>query len=112
MSDVSPRLGPCAPWITAQDVLAQQYPDGLEVPLGTAAQMASVASEVLYALSARQFTGACGPVVDRPLARPTDIDTRFGHRGMPNGYMTAGQFGAAWGVATGGLNHYGTTAPP
>lgn len=112
-TDTTDRTGPCSAWVTADAVLAQAYPDDLNVDPGVAALMASVASEVLYARSGRQFTGSCGPVTVRPLARPVDIDTRFGHRGAPSGYLTAGQYGAAWGVAgVGAINHYGTSRAP
>ena len=118
MTDIDvPRSGPCSPWITGQAVQeqAQNNPtlEGTDIPATLAAECAEVASAVLYARSARQFTGACGPVTVRPIERPTDIDTRFGNRGMPAGYITAGQYGAAWGLPnSGAVNHYGTSKPP
>jgi hypothetical protein len=94
-------------------VLSQKYPDDLTIPDGWAAQMAAVASEVLYVRSRRQFTGTCGPVTIRPLARPPDSDSRYGGRGIPAGYLTAGQYGSVWGVGgTGAVQYYGTVNPP
>jgi hypothetical protein len=89
-----------------------KYPANITVTPEIAAEMATVASEILYTLSGRQFTGDCGPVTVRPLARPHDVDTRFGHRGVPSGYLTSGQAGTAWGNPAGGaINHYGTSEP-
>lgn len=56
------------------------------------------ASEILYSLSGRQFTGNCGPVTIRPVARPENADTR--------GWVFAGSsgWGYGWGAsATGNL---------
>jgi hypothetical protein len=109
-----PRTGPCAPWIAASDVLDAVAVENLATPPteAMAAQMATVASEVLYIASARQFTGNCGPVTVRPDSRPTDIDTRFGHRGVPQGYQSAGQAASAYGVPGAIVNTYGTSKPP
>lgn len=110
---VTPRVGPCTPWITSADVIALSPAGGDPIPVGLAAQMATVASETLYALSARQFSGPCGPVKVRPLSRPTDVDTRYGNRGIGSGYLNSGQYGSAWGMGGGGgLNRYGSSSPP
>lgn len=117
MSDLAtypttPRSGPCSPWVSAADIEDQDL-GGVTVPDGWAALVAGAASEVCYALSGRRFTGACGPVTVRPVARPVDVDTRFAHRGIPNGYMTAGMFGSAWGQPySAAVNNYGTSRPP
>jgi hypothetical protein len=88
-------------------------PDDVDVPQQYAGIMAGVASEVCYALSARQFTGACGPVTVRPVSRPIDVDTRFGSRSQPNGYLSSGQFGGTWGGPfTAAVNNYGSSRPP
>jgi hypothetical protein len=113
----TPRSGPCAPWVTMQDVLseAKRNPtlQGVSIDQGIATDIATVASEVLYALSGRQFTGNCGPVTVRPIARPVDVDTRYGRRGLPSGYLTAGQFASAFGQpGTAAVNSYGTSRPP
>ena len=108
----SPRTGPCAPWVSASDLMGSQALSEFTVTPELAATMATAASETLYGLSGRQFTGRCGPVKVRPLARPTDIDTRFGHRGVPNGYTSAGQATTAYGMPGGGaVNHFGTSKP-
>lgn len=114
-----PRTGPCSPWVTATDLITEvgRSPDydENETPLDQdlAADVAEVVNEVLYALSGRQFTGACGPVTVRPMARPVDADTRHGSRGLPSGFVTAGQMGAAWGLpASGVASSYGTSRAP
>jgi hypothetical protein len=113
VTDTGPRVGPCSPWINEGDVLALSYPDDLTVDPAIAAMMASAASNVLYALSGRVFTGACGPVTVRPIQRPTDVDTRFGGRGLPNGMITAGQYGSAYGSPySAAVCNYGSSKPP
>ena len=115
---MSPRTGPCSPWITGDDVssliaIQQTVADinakaakaNPPLPGLTDEQVAMIcteaavaASEILYSLSARQFTGACGPVTIRPVARPSNADTR--------GWVFAGGggWGYGWGAsATGNL---------
>ena len=107
-----PRTGPCAPWIAASDIISDPRLSSVEVDPTTAAAMATVASDVLYALSARQFTGNCGPVTVRPISRPTDIDQRFGNRNTPSGYMSMGNAATAYGApGSGAFNSYGTSKP-
>ncbi|MDE1904831.1 MAG: hypothetical protein KGH75_00080 [Rhodospirillales bacterium] len=107
-----PRTGPYVPWVKASDVLQAPALADFTVSAELAADMAMAASECLYGLSGRQYTGAAGPVTVRPVARPTDIDTRFGHRGVPNGYQTAGQATTAYGMpGSGAVNYFGTSKP-
>lgn len=113
MTAVAPRTGPCSPWVTAADVVAQ--PGCAAIDPGLAAKMATVASEMLYILSGQQFTGACGPVTVRPISRPTDQDTR-GIAGL--GFSGSGGYLASWGSCTaygaqsGAINHFGCSNPP
>ena len=107
----SPRTGPAAPWIQASDVLSAPALDGFTVSLELAEQMAAVASEILYIATKRVYTGVTGPVTVRPLARPTDVDTRFGHRGVPQGYLAAGSQSTAYGMPGGGVNYFGSSKP-
>ena len=112
------RTGPCSSWITGEDVAdlssivqavasinaksAQSNPPlpGItdEQVQVICAEAAVAATEILYSLTARQFTGACGPVTIRPVARPENADTR--------GWVFAGGggWGYGWGAsATGNL---------
>ena len=110
-----PRNGPCSPWIDGSEVAsllsvqqavasinqkaAQANPPlpGLtdEQVADICAEGASAASEVLYLLSGRQFTGNCGPVTIRPVARPENADNRgYGWAGG------AGGWGYGWGASS------------
>lgn len=61
----APTPGPCIPWITADDVAAAcDALDGSDPSVYDAAALS--ASETLFQLSGRQFTGECGPVTVRP----------------------------------------------
>lgn len=65
------------------------------------ANAANQASEILYSLSGRQFTGECGPVTIRPVARPIDADNR--------GSVSRGAWNyGGWG--TGSQSHFGMPA--
>lgn len=69
-SAVGPTPGPCRPWVEAEDVdecCDVEFDSSTQVSLEDAAD---VASEILYELSGRQFTGLCGPLTVRP-CRPT-----------------------------------------
>lgn len=113
-----PRVGPCSSWITGEDVASlssiQQAVASINAkaaqanpPLPTisdeqvqviCAESAVAATEILYSLTARQFTGNCGPVTIRPVQRPSNADTR--------GWVFAGGggWGYGWGAsATGNL---------
>lgn len=66
MTAPTPELGPCSDWITGQDVAAVcGDPAYASDPSGYDAA-AHAASQVLYELSGRQFSGLCGPVTVRP----------------------------------------------
>jgi hypothetical protein len=110
----TPRLGPNVPWISASTVLVQEPLQDLTVSVALATQMAVVASNICYRLSRRMFTGLAGPVTVRPLARPTDVDTRFGYwggGGAGGGYLNGGQFAGAYGQQSGGVNYFGSSKP-
>ncbi len=92
---VAPRTSSCSPWITGDDLAGQETvqrattellamaakstststltQESVDVILANAA---NAATEILYRLSGRQFTGRCGPVTIRPTARPVDVDAR------------------------------------
>jgi hypothetical protein len=109
---MSPRNGPCNPWITGNDVKEllsvqqsiasiNQKAAQANPPLPTltdeqvdamCADAAQAASEVLYNLSGKQFTGNCGPVTIRPVARPENADTRAW-------VFQGGGWGYGWGAS-------------
>lgn len=117
----APASGPCSAWCSAEDVTklpwiqaawqkqaAAMDPNALET---ICAEAAMGASEILYELSGRLFSGECGPVTIRPLARPTDIDTRFAWYGGFGGNTSwgyANMYDSVPGVAM----HYGSLNPP
>jgi hypothetical protein len=112
-----PRTGPCSPWITGRDVASQ--PSIIQavadindkaakrnppLPGFSADQVEAIcaagatsACELLYSLTARQFTGLCGPVTIRPVARPANADSR--------GWVFAagGGWGYGWGASAAGV---------
>jgi hypothetical protein len=59
-------LGPCSPWITAEDVAACCQIEGSSDTVAALEAAAQTASDVLFALSGRQYRGLCGPVTVRP----------------------------------------------
>jgi hypothetical protein len=111
-----PRTGPCAPWIDGSDVAALVAGARADASLtdDDAGDVATSVSDLLYKMSGEQFTGNCGPVTVRPVARPTDQDTR----GLANLFGSSGYMGS-WGVCTsygqaamGTASHYGCSKPP
>ncbi len=113
------RNGPCAAWVDGpavkdqvwvQAAAAKAEQAGLDVD-ALCAQSAVAASEILYELSGRVFTGACGPVTVRPLARPTDIDSRAWATQLAG---WDGSWGAcqSYGAPTGVASHFGCSNPP
>lgn len=119
----TPRSGACAPWITGDQVsalisvqraLAALEAEGIAVSAeqlnATCAAQAVAATDVLYALSGRQFTGECGPVTIRPLARPTDGDMRAWAGGF--GYLANSGYAASYGASPGVAQHYLSLNPP
>lgn len=78
------RTGPCSPWVDGAEVAkAPWVRDAVAKAEGkgtfSAADIeamcldsAVVASEVLYELTGRQFTGSCGPVTVRPIQNQPD----------------------------------------
>ena len=78
-----------------------------------AALIASSVSELLYKFSGEQFTGACGPVTVRPMARPTDQDLRGFLGGGGSGYLQSWGICMSYGMAASGVaSHYGCSNPP
>jgi hypothetical protein len=74
------------------------------------AEAAVAASQVLYELSGRMFTGDCGPVTVRPVSRPTDQDTRSS---TPLGWFSVWGTASGYGAEPAGvLAHYGSREPP
>lgn len=81
----------------------------------TCAEAAAAASEILFVRSGRIFTGKCGPVTVRPVARPTDMDARtwLGAGGGAWGYNASWGSCNYYGLGAGGVaSHYGCTNPP
>ena len=106
------RTAPNVPWIAGSDIQSIPPPSGVTISDDLAAEFASIASELLYIASGRQFTGVTGPVTVRPLSRPVDIDTR-GFR-----FGGFGSYDGSWGVCMAGMSadgissHYGCSNPP
>lgn len=61
-----PTPGPCTPWITADDVAAVCTALEHSGDPSVYDDVALEASQVLFQLSGRQFSGLCGPVTVRP----------------------------------------------
>lgn len=100
------------PWIAA--AAGEGETDDAQLSTGQVAticaEAAAAASDVLYELSGRQFTGECGPVTVRPLSRPTDGDTRAWAGGF--GYMSSWGYCSTYGATPGVAAHYGSLNPP
>jgi hypothetical protein len=103
---VTPRQGPCAPWITAGDVQGQTgcgaYSSDVLI------DAASVASDILYRLSGKLYTGVCGPVTVRPQCRPTDAASDRGWSQL--GILSWGSCGGMTSQSNVAA-HYGHTEP-
>lgn len=77
------------------------------------ASAAMSASEILYQLSGQVYTGECGPVTIRPVARPTDTDTRDWAALSPLGWFSSWGMCSAYGSYTPGVvSHHGCSNPP
>lgn len=84
----------CTPWTTGDEVLLR--PGMSQVAPATAAQAATDASHLLYALSGQQFPGACARVI-RPMARPYNMDVRLWIEYLQTtGYL--GGYSTSWGA--------------
>jgi hypothetical protein len=118
-----PRSGPCSPWCSGDQVKALPWvtqaiaaltEDGAPPPVDVddvCVESALAASEILYELSGRIFSGECGPETIRPLSRPTDIDTRFAwYGGM--GFNTSWGYASSYDSVPGVASHYGSVNPP
>lgn len=114
-----PASGPCSSWCQGSDVSGlpwvkaaaekQQVDPGRLLEI--CAEAALAASEILYELSGRIFSGECGPVTVRPLSRPTDLDTRAAWYGG-NGYNTSWGYASQYDSVPGVCSHYGSINPP
>lgn len=121
-----PRNGPCSPWCSAPQIQALAWVSAAatkaiaagnltqEQVTAICATSAQAASEILYELSARAFTGACGPVTIRPVSRPSDADTRTWAASMsPLGWFSSWGLSSGYGMAVPGvMAHYGSAEPP
>jgi hypothetical protein len=122
VSGRAPRPGACAPWCNGDEVAAlptvrstikdlQEQNDALtsEQIQSICAAKAMAASDILYSLSGRIYTGVCGPVTIRPLARPTDGDSRAmgGYQ-----YLSGWGYASSYGANTGIGSHYLSLNPP
>lgn len=78
------------------------------------AQAAKAASEILFELSGRIFTGECGPATIRPVSRPVDSDTRAWGVGLsPLGWFSSWGMATSYGATVPGVvSHYGQAEPP
>lgn len=119
----TPRPGPCSPWVSGPEIETLPW---LVAAAGKAtaaellgegqlqsicAEAAAAASEVLYELSGRIFTGECGPITIRPLSRPTDLDTRA--LGATVGWSSYGSAASSYGFSNPGVaSHYLSVEPP
>jgi hypothetical protein len=122
----TPRSGACSPWLDSATVegLAKVKEVGAkriaeskitqEQLEALCAEAATAASDVLYELSGKTFTGNCGPVTVRPVSRPTDVDTRaWGATLSTVGWVASQGFASAYGSFNPGVvAHYGSLEPP
>jgi len=112
------RAGPLGPWIDGAAVLS--YPpfmgatENQVTDPNLAEEVAVSASEILYWASGRKFPGISPVINVRPVARPTDLDTR-----QPFGLTYGGYYAPSLGSAMAGgmaaqgpLSHYGNINPP
>jgi hypothetical protein len=120
-----PRSGACTPWLDAsavkalpkvKEAVAELTKKGLYDPAQFdlfCAIAATAASDALYELSGRVFTGECGPVTVRPQARPTNMDTRAWAGLSSSGWGYNGGLGSSYGAQLPGVvAHYGAVNPP
>lgn len=118
------RRGPCSPWCAGPDIQALPAvvkaagaqgntwtPDQVGL---ICAEAATAASEVLYELSGRIYTGQCGPHTIRPVSRPTDADTRtWGAMLSPMGWFSSWGMASSYGAGSPGVrSHYYSSDPP
>ena len=128
MSDAPLRNGPCSPWCTSTQVEksigVQRAIKNAEANKGVvpdaeelkelAEEATEAATDILYELSGRQFTGECGPVTIRPVSRPVDLDSKsWGARLSPLGWFSSvGAYSAYGSYGPGVMAHYGSSSPP
>lgn len=119
-----PRSGPCSPWVGAsvierlpwvRDAAAKLTADQKLTPqelTEICSTAALAASGGLYELSGRQYTGACGPITVRPVARPTDSDARAWVGLGQSGWSGTGVGSNYGGIQPGVVSAYGKVDPP
>jgi hypothetical protein len=120
-----PRSGPCSPWVQGSAIerlpwirdaaaeLTKKERLEAQALLEICGEAAMAASDVLYELSGRIFTGECGPVTIRPQARPADMDTRAWAGLGSSGWGGNGGLGSSYGGQLPGVvTHYGKVSPP
>jgi hypothetical protein len=83
--------GLCAPWITGADVVTR--PSCAALDPGILESSAEIASEIVYALSGRQFNGGRCTATVRPVATPQGLRIW--------GLVGAGFYSAPYGLASG-----------
>jgi hypothetical protein len=110
---VTPRSGPCSPWVSNEQL--RTLPDLRDLEDEYLSIAAEAASDTLYRLSGSQFTGEdCGPVTIRPLSRPVDADDRTWGLGLsPLGYFESWGSCSVGGYSYSGVvDHWGCSNPP
>jgi hypothetical protein len=123
MSGRAPRPGACSPWCNGDQVAelptVQATISNLQNEISPLSQdqiqsicasKAMAASDILYELSGRVFTGPCGPVTIRPLSRPTDADSRAWGGGWS--YLSGWGYASSYGASPGVGSHYMSLNPP
>lgn len=117
------RPGACQPWCngdqvaqlptvqaTVSNLQNESEPLSQDQIQSVCASKAVMASDILYELSGRIFTGQCGPVTIRPLARPTDADSRAWGGGWQ--YLSGWGYASSYGATPGIGSHYQSLNPP
>lgn len=92
-----PVLPPCdEAWISGDDLLG--CVDAASYDAGTRAEVATIASMVMFEASGRRFPGLCGPVTVRPCRQPCSSQMwGFGGWQVSWGYWASGDWGYDWG---------------
>lgn len=95
----SQASGLCDAWCTPDQVLARPGCSGL--PPATVAACVQPASEILFALSGRQYPGAACPATVRPAAKPPGLSA------IEWAAFTGFGFWPTWGICSGEYPSYG-----
>ena len=89
----APGTGPCAPWTDLASVRICCADDPPDDP--TILEAIDAASEILYELSARKFSGLCEETL-RPCSRSVDVNLYTLHGSIQN--VELGGYGSLWGT--------------